>query len=224
MTEPTPSIVVTAQGPYLVEGGVPLRRRRPVSSVLGEPVAWETTGEVPAEESYALCRCGGSQNKPFCDGTHATRDWDGAEQPPAAPYDERAREYPGEGVTVQDVRGICAHAGFCANKVTNVWKMAAATADSDLRNDMLAMIDRCPSGALQYRLADESAPHEADLSPTVNLVQDGPLWVTGGVQVTRADGTVIETRARLTLCRCAASANKPFCDGSHAATGFRDPA
>jgi CDGSH-type Zn-finger protein len=47
--------------------------------------------------------------------------------------------------------------------------------------------------------------------------------VRGGVRVTGADGQDYEVRNRVTLCRCGASANKPFCDGSHQETGFTDP-
>ena len=50
----------------------------------------------------------------------------------------------------------------------------------------------------------------------------GPLWVRGGVPVVSADGTPYEIRNRVTLCRCGASQNKPFCDGSHASIGFTD--
>ena len=50
----------------------------------------------------------------------------------------------------------------------------------------------------------------------------GPLWLRGGIPVISADGFAYEVRNRMTLCRCGASANKPFCDGSHFKVGFRD--
>jgi CDGSH-type Zn-finger protein len=46
--------------------------------------------------------------------------------------------------------------------------------------------------------------------------------VRGGIEVHSADGRVYELRNRVALCRCGASGNKPFCDGSHVATGFND--
>jgi CDGSH-type Zn-finger protein len=50
----------------------------------------------------------------------------------------------------------------------------------------------------------------------------GPLWLRGGVQVIGADGFHYELRNRVTLCRCGASQNKPFCDGTHASIKFQD--
>ena len=65
------SITVAANGPYLVAGGLPLHRRRDVQSELGEPMTWTTTSTLQTKDRYALCRCGQSGAKPFCDGTHA---------------------------------------------------------------------------------------------------------------------------------------------------------
>lgn len=69
-TPPSPSITATPNGPLIVDGGLPLYRRRAVHSEHGEPLAWDTAVRVQTRSRYALCRCGGSGNKPFCDGTH----------------------------------------------------------------------------------------------------------------------------------------------------------
>lgn len=217
-------IAVTAGGPYVVNGSVPLRRRRIVRSEMDEPIAWETTETLPVAETYALCRCGGSANKPFCDGTHLTRDWDGAQDAAPDTYDQRSQAYPGDHIVVRDDRSICFHAGFCGNKVTNVWKMVPGTEDTQLRSHMMAMIERCPSGALTYRLAAGGPDLEPDLPAAVSAIDDGPLVVTGRIKVTRSDGVAFETRNRTSLCRCGASKSKPLCDGSHAEVGFSDTA
>ncbi len=217
MTDPL--ITVTENGPYLVSGDVPVRRREPIVSEHGEPLNW-TTGEViETKERYALCRCGMSGNKPFCDGTHAREGFDGAETAPTDTYDDRRAAYPGTGITVHDDRGICEHAGFCGNRVSNVWKMAGKTDDTIVRGQVMAMIDRCPSGALTYEV--DGVTVEPVLAAEIDVTTDGPLWVTGGIPVERADGEPMETRNRVTLCRCGASGNKPLCDGSHAGAGFR---
>lgn len=217
-----PAIIVTENGPYLVRG-VPLSRRRPVVSERGEPLAWQSPEPVATHGMYALCRCGKSADKPFCDGSHARTGFDGTETAPTTDYAERATAMPATGVVVRDDRGLCVHAGFCASKVTNVWAMVGddATADPVVRAQAMAMVEHCPSGALTYRVTEDDADVEVPLAPAVSLVPDGPLFVQGGVAVTRADGERLEVRNRVTLCRCGASATKPLCDGSHTRVGFR---
>jgi CDGSH-type Zn-finger protein len=216
-----PTIEVRPNGPYLVTGGPPLRRKRPIFSEHGEPMTWSSDDAEPQEGVYALCRCGGSANKPFCDGTHARTGFDGTETAPTDSYDERAKGYQGTGVVVRDDRGICEHAGFCGNRLTNVWKMVRDTSDSIVRAQVIAMVERCPSGALTLEIDGRTV--EPDLPVEIGLVDDGPLFVTGGIAVNRADGQPFETRNRVTLCRCGGSKNKPLCDGTHKEIGFRTP-
>ncbi|MCU1352633.1 MAG: hypothetical protein JWM05_1842 [Acidimicrobiales bacterium] len=73
--------------------------------------------------------------------------------------------------------------------------------------------------------AADGAPREPggpDLT-RVEVRQDGPVVITGRVELTAPDGTVLETTERVFLCRCGGSANKPYCDGSHKRNGFRAP-
>ena len=217
-----PVVRVKPNGPYEVSGGLPIARRRAVESEHGEPLTWETTTELASAALYALCRCGGSGRKPFCDGTHAREGFDGTEAAPTGTYAERAKAYEGTRIVVEDDRSVCEHAGFCGNRTSNVWKMVNATAESTTRAEVMAMVERCPSGALTYRLAPTSPPVEPWLPRAIGVIADGPLWLTGGVRVERADGQPFESRNRVTLCRCGQSAAKPLCDGSHKAAGFRD--
>ena len=94
------------------------------------------------------------------------------------------------------------------------------TDDVRTRTMVISMIEHCPSGALTYEMNGE--PVEPLLPEAIGVVDDGPLFVSGGIPVTLPDGTQIETRNRVTLCRCGQSANKPLCDGSHKEAGFRD--
>ena len=213
-----PSIEVNANGPYIVSGSVPLRSKTPVMSEHGEPLTWRTGDVVDDGVAYALCRCGGSANKPYCDGTHAGNGFDGTEAAATDPYTSRRTSLGGEGLEIFDDRGICVHAGFCGNQVTNVWKMAAETGDSRVRSQAMAMVDRCPSGALSY--AVEGDDIEQSLPKEIGVMPDGPLWVSGGIPVERADGEPMDTRNRVTLCRCGESGSKPLCDGSHKEAGF----
>ncbi len=76
-----PKVVVTKNGPYLVTGGIPLSRQTIVADSAGDSEQWHEGGTFPAQERYALCRCGHSANEAFCDGSHfkvGFRDWERA--------------------------------------------------------------------------------------------------------------------------------------------------
>lgn len=237
-----PSISAQPDGPLIVQGGVPLYRRRAVHSEHGEPLAWDTARPVPTSGArYALCRCGRSAGKPFCDGTHRQAGFEAVETATGT-YAERANRLGGNGISVRDDRSICVHAGFCGTRLTNIWNQVGETAESTVRLQVINMVTACPSGALTFRFDDadgsaadgsaaggdvaggdlEGGDVEPLLAAAVSVVDDGPLWVTGGIPVHRADGTPLEVRNRVTLCRCGASANKPLCDGSHKEAGFTD--
>ena len=148
-----------------------------------------------------------------------TRGSTGQKLHPADAYADRAKTLGGTGVTIADDRGICTHAGQCANRVTNVWKAAKLIdADPELREQIVEMVSRCPSGALTYTVDGEAT--EPELPVQIAVQRDGPLLVTGGIRVTRSDGQTLEVRNRVALCRCGQSKIKPLCDGTHKEIGF----
>lgn len=214
-------ISTSDKGPFMVEGDVPLTRRSKVSSDAGEPLAWHVGDPIETRARYALCRCGQSDNKPFCDGSHVAAGFDPDDHDPG-PYADDAKPYGDGQLVVNDRRDICVHAGFCGNEITNVWKAAPKADDGNTRAMVIGMVEKCPSGALTVEVMGQEA--EPLLPEAVGVIDDGPLYVTGGIPVALPDGTEIETRNRLTLCRCGASGSKPLCDGSHAEAGFKDPA
>jgi hypothetical protein len=105
--------------------------------------------------------------------------------------------------------------------------MVPQTADTQVRAQIMAMIERCPSGSYTYSVQDGGPDIEPDLpqqiAVTTEITSDspiaGPLWVTGNIPVERADGQPFETRNRVTLCCCGLSKTKPLCDGTHRAMG-----
>jgi len=218
MSQQTPNVTVRKDGPYVVSGSVPLRNKEPIVSEHGEPLTWRTRKVTDRGAAYTLCRCGQSSNKPYCDGTHTQIGFDGTETAATDTYQDRQDSYAGTGIEVLDDRSLCLHAGFCGNRVTNVWKMADKTDDTVVRAQVMAMIERCPSGALTYEVEGDSV--EPDLPIEVSVVPNGPLWVSGGIPVERSDRELVEVRNRVALCRCGHSANKPLCDGSHKEAGF----
>lgn len=205
-------IKVSEHGPYLVRGGVPLKSEEPLFSDDGQPLTWRRTEGPEAAANYALCRCGGSSNKPFCDGTHAKIEWDSTDNAPG-PYADNARHLASESPDIEDFRGICAHVGMCTGATTDVWKLAHQTADSEKRAEVISMIENCPSGALTYAL--DGIANEPNIPAEIGVIPNGPLWVTDGIPVERSTGDNLETRNRVTLCRCGGSGIKPLCDGTH---------
>ena len=220
---PAPSIRVRDNGPYVVTGPMTIRRKRIVHSEHGEPLTYLNSAPLDTGDAstVVLCRCGASDDKPFCDLAHCGLEWDAAETA-SGTYAERSRELGGTGITVRDDRSICGHAGFCGTRISNIWKLTAETADSGTRLQVINMVEKCPSGALTFRF-DDTADVEPVLPVEIGVLDDGPLWVQGKVEILTGAGEVLETRNRVTRCRCGASANKPLCDGSHNEAGFTDP-
>src|SRR5207237_8534641 len=85
-----PAVVVSKNGPYLVTGGVPLSKQSIVPDGEGGSLEWQASEAFAPRESYALCRCGHSNSKPFCDGTHKKIGFDGTETASRPPYREQA--------------------------------------------------------------------------------------------------------------------------------------
>jgi CDGSH-type Zn-finger protein len=224
MSEPRPRITVEENGPYQVDGTLPLTREEIVYDADGVSTDWQLDEKLEAGESYRLCRCGRSRTKPFCDESHLLEPrFDGTETADRTPTRERRRTFKATGISVGDDLPLCAGAAFCDAMDGDVWSFLLRTSDPEIRDRIMHMIERCPSGRLTYALPPEGADVERDLEPTVAVVRDGPYWVRGGVEIVDEDGEAWEVRNRVALCRCGESDNKPFCDGSHRVVGFRDP-
>ena len=215
-------IRITQDGPYVLEGEAAVVRTTPIETEYGEPVGWDPDRPVVAPETpVRLCRCGNSSTKPFCDDSHCD-GFDGTEVAPHSPYADRRELFEGEGgVVIEDDISLCADAGFCGDRFEHVWEMLDRTGDPAMRERVLQMVSRCPSGRIFTRTPDGPA-QEPSFEPSVAAITDGPLWARGGIQVIGADGHPYEIRNRQTLCRCGHSSNKPFCDGTHEAVRFRD--
>ncbi len=216
-------IVIETDGKYRVEGDIPLVRKVQVVSEFGEPLTWQKEGTIPTEGTYGLCRCGFSKEKPFCDDSHFEEGFDGTETADTAPTATRQVTIPGgKKIIVKRDYSLCMESGFCGNRLTNVEAMTPETGDPQVRAQVMAMIERCPSGSFVY-LLENGEEIEPDLPQQIAVVTEitsegaieGPLWVTGGIPIVRADGQPFETRNRVTLCNCGKSKIKPLCDGTH---------
>lgn len=224
-----PRVVVTKNGPYLVSGSIPMARQTIVSDAEGGSEEWREGHVFPPQESYALCRCGHSANKPFCDGSHKKVGFDGTETASRVPYSELSQRLEGPVHSLTDAESLCAGADFC-NPNGSVWNQVGQTDDAQVRANFLRQVHRCPSGRLVAWESASGAPLEPQLPKSIGVIEhphekaSGPLWVRGGIPVVSADAFTYEVRNRVTLCRCGASKNKPFCDGSHYAIKFDDGA
>jgi CDGSH-type Zn-finger protein len=226
-SETTPvekTIIVKRDGPYTVYGDIPLVRKIQVVSEYGEPLTWKKTEALKTRRTYLLCRCGKSRTWPFCDATHARIHFDGSETADERSTLERRYALPGA-VQFAFRRDdyLCMESGFCGTRFSTFDQLVEQSADSSVRSQVIAMVERCPSGCLTYALMGEKEDIEPDLpqeiAVTTDILSDGPvegaLWVTGNIPIRRADGKLLEFRNRVTLCSCGRSCKKPLCDGAH---------
>jgi CDGSH-type Zn-finger protein/ferredoxin len=197
---------------------------RPVKDSEGDRVEWERRAELDHDETFDLCRCGRSGTMPFCDGVGEKEGFDGTETADRGSTMGRRYQY-GEGplLVLTDDESLCSSAAFCHRGADDVWDLAEeGTADPERRALLEEMVRRCPSGRLVlHRLPDGEADEE-DLPREIAVLDNGPLWVRGGIPVEAADGFGYEVRNRVALCRCGRSGNKPFCDSSHVRARFAD--
>jgi CDGSH-type Zn-finger protein len=112
----TAKIEVTKDGPYLVSGGPPLSEQWIVTNAGGDSLEYREGKKFPAQSQYALCRCGQSANKPFCDGSHAKVKFDGTETASHQPYLKQAETIEGPTMLLTDQENLCAFARFCDPK------------------------------------------------------------------------------------------------------------
>lgn len=132
---------------------------------------------------------------------------------PAKEPARKAKAYDGKRVTVTYDAGRCLHAAECVRGLPEVFDTGRrpwVQPDGAGPERVAEVIRRCPSGALQYELAEGPA-EEPDRPTTVVRSPAGQLVLRGELSVTTADGSVRrETRAM--LCACGVSGNQPFCD------------
>jgi CDGSH-type Zn-finger protein len=221
-----PRIKVTRDGPYVVSGNVPLAEEFVALGSDGEPARWDQGPSIPHTETYALCRCGASKHRPFCDGSHVEAGMDGTETAQHGPDHRHIEKSTGPGVDLTWCEELCIVARFC-HSGKDAWGYAEASDDPDARAKAIEEAGNCPSGSLVARDKDSGAAIEPPYRPGISMIEgpttglSGPLWVKGGIPIESAGGVEYERRNRVTLCRCGRSEKKPFCDGAHVAAGFR---
>jgi CDGSH-type Zn-finger protein len=205
-----PVITCLDDGPYLITG---------LDAVLdsdGEPIASQSD-----KPNIALCRCGGSATKPFCDGAHKQLGF--SSKNTADGRLNRRRSFAGKKITIHDNRAMCAHVAHCVNKLPSVFQLNSRPWVDPNGADVeyiIRAVKQCPSGALSYSIDDVEYEGE-DGDPAIMVAKDGPYVVTGSAELKNVDMGEGVSGQHYTLCRCGASKNKPFCDGAHHDVGFK---
>lgn len=210
-------IQLQVNGPYLVTNAENLVNR------LGE--------QMPTRPQMALCRCGASKLKPFCDGSHADIAFTDGKDPKRVP--DRRDTHAGVELAVLDNRGACAHSGFCTDRLPSAFHVGQepfVTASGARQDDVIRAVRACPSGALSYAIGGREARDQVDQArePGIEVSKDGPYRIAGGLPLTDGDGNPVPRNEgasleHYSLCRCGQSQNKPFCSGMHWYVNFHDP-
>lgn len=136
------------------------------------------------------------------------------------------RKYTNGEVTVVWKPDICIHSTLCFRGLPDVFdprKRPWVTPEGADTARIIEQVKSCPSGALSFYLNEaevEAGKVELETETIVEVSPNGPLMVYGNVTVKHADGTQSKQNRVTAFCRCGASSNKPFCDGSHRKVGF----
>ena len=184
------------------------------------PVLSKDGEDVVTESPAYLCRCGASQNKPFCDGAHQKKGFSSKTEISK----ELTFTYEGKELEVNFNRSICAGASACVKGLPSVFLEGGLenwiVPDNDTANNVINVINNCPSGALSYRLNNKLHIDER-ANPKINIIKNGPYNVEG-IPCMHETRPTNASQTKYTLCRCGYSKNKPYCDYSHAQNNWTD--
>ena len=204
-----PLYLINSQTPRIIEN-LKNSREEPISKIV----------------SVALCRCGGSKDKPFCDGTHRSLGFSCENKNGPQTGEDRRKDYVGKDITVHDNRRICSHSAECVRNLESVFRLGQRpwiNPNGASIESVIETVKKCPSGALSYSTDDIEYRDQVDRKPLVGVEKNGPYQVQGRIELVGINNWGKgASKEHYTLCRCGASNNKPFCDGSHLQIRFRD--
>jgi len=136
---------------------------------------------------------------------------------------EMIKEYNNGDFTIVWKPGICIHAEICAKTLPQVYNPDIRPwikAENASVGELKEQINQCPSGALSYYTKGEESAEAVTQETKVEVRANGPLLVTGTLNVTDAQGITVLKTKKTAFCRCGGSANKPYCDGTHGKINF----
>jgi uncharacterized Fe-S cluster protein YjdI len=112
----------------------------------------------------------------------------------------------------------CIHAATCLRVLPEVFDVHARPwidLSGAPAERVAGAVRMCPTGALRYESRGALPDEQPDEPTTIELRPGGPLYVRGRIRLIGPSGKTITEEARVALCRCGASRNKPFCDNTH---------
>jgi len=219
-----PKILPLTNGPYYLINDMEPKIVENLQNFKGDPLS-TTVG-------IALCRCGASKNKPFCDGTHSIIGFSSIKKTPSENDTNKGikdirRDYVGKEITIHDNRGICSHAAECVKNLASVFRLGNRPwidPDGAKMEQIIKTVQKCPSGAISYSIDGVEYRDPPERKPTVTVSKNGPYYIIGGIELI---GDAIKfgegaSKEHYALYRCGGSNNKPFCDGEHRTMNFND--
>jgi uncharacterized Fe-S cluster protein YjdI len=135
------------------------------------------------------------------------------------------KKYSNDEVTVVWQPDKCIHSAICISGLPNVFdnqKRPWVNIQGATSERIIEQVKACPSGALSYFMNGEENQVVENLQTMVEVLADGPLLIHGTLKVKDKDGNETIKEKTTAFCRCGASANKPYCDGSHITAQFKD--
>ena len=220
---------IMLNGPIMIYGGTPVVQQFIMPNEKGISTAYQEGETYEVKNVVALCRCGMSKNKPFCDGTHKQLDPNDVDLTETATFQAELKTselIEGAEISLSDDEKFCAFARFC-DAGQRVWNEVQLEGEK-AKELTLQMAHHCPGGRLIVWDNKTQQPIETHENPSISLIEDrmnqcsGPIMLRGGIPVKSSSGKFYEVRNRQALCRCGQSGNKPFCDGTHASMKFQD--
>jgi uncharacterized Fe-S cluster protein YjdI len=136
----------------------------------------------------------------------------------------KTREYSNGVVTIVWKPELCIHSGICAKGLPDVFRPKVRPwirVEKGSTDELINQVKRCPSGALSYVLNEAKEEKVEVVQTKVEVLENGPLLVYGTLKIVGKDGTEDVKNKTTAFCRCGASDNKPYCDGTHVKKNFK---
>ena len=137
---------------------------------------------------------------------------------------EVVKEYSNGEMTIFWKPKACIHAGECVKRLPKVYNPKARPwiqLENATTQELKDQVNACPSGALSFKMIGADTKEKMTPEVKVEALENGPLLVSGTLNVINSDGSRAVKKRTTAFCRCGASNNKPYCDGAHVEAEFK---